>query len=64
MAHGYLVLSVASGLFPLYDMAIVAFFGIDKVRFLSPTKIGDTLRLEIEVVQKEDKEDKGGVVNF
>lgn len=64
IAHGMLVLSATSGLMPLYDMAIVAFYGMDKVRFSAPTKIGDTLRLEIEVLEKEDKGEMGGVVTF
>ncbi len=37
IAHGMLVLSVAVGLMPLYEMAIVAFYGMDKVRFTAPT---------------------------
>ena len=64
IAHGFLVLSAASGLMPLYEMAIVAFYGIDKVRYLAPTKIGDTIRVEMEVADKKDKEEIGGVVTF
>ena len=64
IAHGYLILSVQSGLFPLYDMAIEAFYGIDKVRFINPCRIGDTLHLEIEVTDKKDKNEKAGVVVF
>lgn len=64
IAHGMLVLSVASGLMPLYDMAIVAFYGMDKVRFMAPTKIGDTLHVELEVVDKQDKGELGGVVTL
>jgi acyl dehydratase len=62
IAHGFLVLSVASGLMPLYDEAIVALYGLDEIRFHLPTKIGDTLHLEIEIMEKEDKEKIGGVV--
>jgi 3-hydroxybutyryl-CoA dehydratase len=58
------VLSVASGLMPLYDMAIVAFYGMDRVRFVSPTRIGDTLHLVSEVLEKQDKGDPGGVVTL
>ena len=36
VAHGFLVLSVASGLMPLYDEAIVAMYGLDQVRFYAP----------------------------
>lgn len=64
IAHGFLVLSAASGLMPLYDMDIVAFYGMDRVRFMAPTKIGDTLRVEMEVKEKKDKGEKGGVVTF
>jgi acyl dehydratase len=49
IAHGMLVLSAASGLTPLYDWAIIAFYGMDKLRFMSPTKIGDTIHVEIEI---------------
>ena len=62
IAHGMLVLSVAMGLMPLYEMAIVAFYGMDKVRFTAPTRIGDTIHVELEVVDKQDKGDIGGVV--
>ncbi len=64
IAHGMLVLSVTSGLLPLREMAIIAFYGMDKVRFKAPTKIGDTLKLEITVLEKEDKGDAGGIVSF
>lgn len=64
IAHGMLVLSVASGLMPLYDMAIVAFYGMDKVRFMAPTKIGDTIHVELEVADKQDKGELGGVVSL
>ena len=64
IAHGMLVLSATSGLIPLDVWAIVAFYGMDRVRFLAPTKIGDTLHLEIETLEKQDKGDPGGVVTF
>jgi acyl dehydratase len=63
IAHGLLVLSAASGLFPLYDMAIVAFYGVDRLRFRAPTRIGDTIHVESEVVDSREKE-FGGVVTF
>ncbi len=62
IAHGMLVLSVATGLMPLYEMAIVAFYGMDKVRFTAPTKIGDTIHVELEVIDKQDKGELGGVI--
>ena len=62
IAHGMLVLTVASGLMPLTEMAIIAFYGMDKVRFIGPTKIGDTLHVEAEVMEKTDRDKRSGVV--
>ena len=64
IAHGFLVLSVASGLMGLADMAILAFYGMDRVRFMAPTKIGDTLRVEMEVEEKMDRNEKEGIVTL
>lgn len=64
IAHGFLVLSAASGLMGLAEMAIVAFYGMDKVRFLAPTKIGDTIGLEMEVLEKVDRDQKQGLLTF
>jgi len=63
IAHGFLVLTVASGLMPLEGMAVLAFYGMDKLRFLAPTKIGDTIHVVMEVLEKQEKE-KSGVVSF
>jgi acyl dehydratase len=49
---------------PLYEMAIVAFYGMDKLRFTAPTKIGDTIHVELQVMEKQDKGDRGGVVSL
>jgi acyl dehydratase len=64
IAHGMLVISFAIGLMPLYEMAIVAFYGMDKVRFTAPTKIGDTIHVELEVTDKQDKGDIGGIISL
>jgi len=64
IAHGFLVLCVASGLMPLEQMAIVAFYGMDQVRFVGPTKIGDTIRVEMEVSEREEREGGTGLVSF
>jgi acyl dehydratase len=64
IAHGMLVLSVGSGLMPLTEWSIVAFYGMDRVRFVGPTMIGDTIFVEAEVTEKQDKDERGGVVTF
>lgn len=64
IAHGMLVLSYAMGLLPMQPGPIIAFYGMDKVRFFAPTKIGDTLHVEIELKQKEEKDDEAGLATF
>ncbi|MDT7583031.1 MAG: hypothetical protein QOE32_581 [Pseudonocardiales bacterium] len=62
IAHGALVLSVALGLVTFWPPAMKAFYGIDKLRFVAPTRIGDTLHVETEVLAVEPKGSDGGVV--
>jgi 3-hydroxybutyryl-CoA dehydratase len=62
IAHGMLVLSVASGLVPISPDVLVAFYGMDELRFTAPTFIGDTLHVETEVIEKRDR-GPGGVLS-
>jgi len=64
IAHGFLVLSVASGLLPLSEIAIIAFYGIDKLRFVNPVKLLDTIHVEFEAVETQEKDERGGVITF
>jgi acyl dehydratase len=62
IAHGLLVLSIASGLaWQLGFMAGTAdaFLSLDW-KFAGPTKIGDTLKMSAEVAQKRDMPGSGG----
>ena len=52
VAHGYLVVSLVAGLF--VDPApgpVLANFGIDRLRFLTPVKAGDSIRVTLTVKQ-------------
>ncbi|HEX4356954.1 MAG TPA: MaoC/PaaZ C-terminal domain-containing protein [Pseudonocardia sp.] len=62
IAHGALVLSVALGLVTFWPPAMKAFYGIDNLRFVAPTRIGDTLHVATEVVAVEPKGEDAGVV--
>ncbi|MEO8025621.1 MAG: MaoC/PaaZ C-terminal domain-containing protein [Bryobacteraceae bacterium] len=66
IAHGLLTLSIASGLMVQAEPdqeTIVAFYGIDKLRFLQPVFIGDTITVTKKVLDLRLKEDRG-VVGF
>ena len=64
IAHGPLVYSIAAGLLfqlHLYDDTLIAFLGFDSLKFTLPVKIGDTVRVWVEVLEKREtsKPDRG-----
>ena len=61
VAHGLLVLSCGAGLVPIRPGRMLAFLGMDQVRFRQPVFIGDTIHPVMEIVDKSEKE-PGGVV--
>ncbi len=60
IAHGTLILSIAMGL--KFDMSSTGriSYGYDRVRFVKPVFIGDTVRARVTVVQSELEERKLG----
>jgi len=67
IAHGALVLSVATGLRQrtgLFDGTLLGFLEIRNWRFLAPVRIGDTIRVRNEVIALEEtsKSDRGIMV--
>jgi acyl dehydratase len=66
IAQGCLTLSLATGLeFSLMgsdESRIIAFYGMDRVRFVKPVFIGDTIRLEGEVTALDGRDETSGVV--
>ncbi len=65
IAHGMLVLSAATGLIwqsrsVLERESVVAFYGLDDLRFTAPTFIGDTIHVEREVLETERTPDAPG----
>jgi enoyl-CoA hydratase/3-hydroxyacyl-CoA dehydrogenase len=61
IAHGALVFSVMTGL--LWQSrtrderdAVVAFYGVDDLRFRAPTYVGDTVHVDIEVTDKHERD--------
>ena len=67
IAHGGLTITISTGLeFSLLGDAanIVAFYGMDRVRFLKPVFIGDTIHLRGEVIALEPKDETRGVVTI
>ncbi|WP_256078134.1 phenylacetic acid degradation bifunctional protein PaaZ [Massilia sp. YIM B04103] len=63
IAHGYFVLSAAAGLFVSPAPGpVLANYGLDNLRFITPVAIGDTIRARLTCKRKVDrnrKDDKG-----
>jgi acyl dehydratase len=64
IAHGALVISVALGLVTFWPPAMKAFYGIDKLRFVKPVFIGDTIHVRKKVADAIAKGGEVGVVTF
>ena len=67
IAHGALVFSVSTGLTVQaggYSDAIIAFYGIDRLRFVKPVFIGDTIRVKKKVIELTARDDVRGIVAF
>ncbi len=63
IAQGALVFSVATGLLWQADVtgdALVAFYGVDRLRFRAPVFVGDTLSVHVTVADRERREDTAG----
>jgi acyl dehydratase len=65
IVHGMFVLSAATGLVWQHRTveereAVVAFYGIDNLRFRSPAYIGDTIRVSMEVLETQQKPEGPG----
>jgi 3-hydroxybutyryl-CoA dehydratase len=65
IAHGALIFSISTGLMvnmPGDQEAIIAFYGVDKLRFVAPVFIGDTIHVSRRIAEKQLKNPDRGVV--
>jgi len=60
VAHGYLLVSFAAGMFVDPDFGpVLANYGIDDLRFLTPLNVGDSMRVRLTCKQKTLRGDTG-----
>jgi len=67
IAHGALVFSISTGLSVQMNQiqdTVIAFYGVDKLRFTRPVFIGDTIHIVKKVTAKEQKGPGRGLVTF
>ncbi|NIM45213.1 MAG: dehydratase [Nitrososphaeria archaeon] len=67
VAHGLLTLAISEGLrarLALFEGTAIALLGVNNVRFISPVKAGDTIRVESRVASKREtsKQERGIII--
>ena len=65
VAHGYLLLSFAAGLFVQPDPGpVLANTGLDNLRFMKPVEAGDSIKVRLTVKKKTKRNDEYGEVRW
>ena len=65
VAHGYLLLSFAAGLFVQPDEGpVLANTGLDNLRFMKPVEAGDSIKVRLSVKQKTPRNEEYGEVRW
>lgn len=68
IAHGALIFSIAIGFTTRFDSSkqpdLIAFYGVDRLRFVKPVFLGDTIRLKQTIQSLEPRDEKSGIVNL
>lgn len=61
LVQGSLVFAIVNALLPFDPEVVEAFYGVDRMRFLKPTFINDTLWAKAEVIDLDNRDDRFGV---
>lgn len=64
VVQGSLVFSIVNALLPFDSSVVDAFYGVDRLRFLKPTFIGDTLWARSEIIDLREKDGDAGVATL
>lgn len=71
IAHGMLTLSIGMALpfrlgpYSSYlPKSFIAFYGMEEIRFTAPTRIGDTIHCDVEVIGITDKGKDNGILTI
>src|SRR5262245_39717445 len=67
IAHGALIFSISTGLSVRMGQTadtVIAFYGLDRLRFVKPTFIGDTIRVKQKVEGKSERDETSGIVTM
>ncbi len=63
IAHGLLLVSMMTGMAPISGDAVVALYGFDRVRFIHPVLLGDTITYTSRITALDDRGDGRGLAD-
>lgn len=64
LAPGLLLTLMIPGMTHFPPKCVLAAYGVDRIRWIHPVKIGDTIHVESELVKKEDRDERGGIASL
>ncbi len=67
IAHGALIFSISTGLSVRMGQTadtVIAFYGLDRLRFVKPTFIGDTIHVRQKVEEKMERDERSGLITM
>jgi 3-hydroxybutyryl-CoA dehydratase len=64
IAHGLLLVSMMTGMAPISGQAVVALYGFDRVRFVKPVMLGDTITYTSRIAGLQPKGDLRGLADL
>ena len=64
IAHGLLLVSMMTGMAPISGQAVVALYGFDRVRFVKPVLMGDTITYTSKISGLQPKGDQRGLADL
>jgi 3-hydroxybutyryl-CoA dehydratase len=64
IAHGLLLVSMMTGMAPISGQAVVALYGFDRVRFVKPVMLGDTITYTSRIAGLHPKGSSRGLADL
>ncbi len=64
IGHGLLVVSMMTGMAPISGQAVVALYGFDRIRFVQPVLLGDTITYSSRVSALKPKGERRGLADL
>jgi 3-hydroxybutyryl-CoA dehydratase len=63
IAHGLLLVAMMTGMAPISGRAVIALYGFDRVRFINPVALGDTITYTSKIAALQLKGDRRGIAD-